>query len=222
MSTLVPNDRTVPNDRIVLDLLRKRDRMTVAEFATALGVTATAVRQRLNRLLSSGYIERRKEAASGRGRPSHWYCLTDEGRRNTGSNFADLAIALWDELRAIPDLEVRRGLLQRLAARLADVYRSQIAQGTAGDKMRSVAGLFAERQMPFEVDETGGLPVLTALACPYPDLAERDQSICAMERMMFSELMGERVVLDQCRMNGDACCTFQPATTASVPTTETN
>jgi predicted ArsR family transcriptional regulator len=205
MSSLVPSDRTI------LDLLRQREPMTVADFEQSLRVTATAVRQRLNRLLDQGYIQRHKdESASGRGRPSHWYRLTSLGRRKTGTNFADLALVLWEELRAISDDNLRRGLLQRIAGRMAAAYRDQIQAPGLMERLQKLAGLFSDRQIPFEV--TGGagqLPVLTALACPYPDLAEQDRSICAMERLFFAELLGQRVTLENCRLDGQACCTFQ-------------
>ena len=74
--------------------------------------------------------------------------------------------------------------------------------------MQSVSRVFAERNVPFEVDQSGPLPVLTALACPYPELAEQDRGICAMERMMFSELVGDGLRLSECRLDGDACCRF--------------
>jgi predicted ArsR family transcriptional regulator len=200
----------IPNDRTVLDLLRQQDMMTVADFETALGVTATAVRQRLNRLLDKGYIEKRRDpSAAGRGRPNHCYGLTAAGRRKTGANFADLAIVLWQEIRSIPDMDVRRGLIQRLATRLADVYRDSIQGCGLAERMESLAAMFAHRQIPFAVEvREGQLPVLTALACPYPDLAEQDRAICGVERMMVSELLGQPVALDQCRLNGDRCCTF--------------
>ena len=89
MSTEVVN-----SDVTILDLLRKMEPMGISELALATNVTATAVRQRLNRLMGQGYIERFAEKV-GRGRPSHQYRLTKAGRRKTGANFADLAIALW-------------------------------------------------------------------------------------------------------------------------------
>ena len=49
----------VPSDQAVLDLLRRNGRMTVSDFQAEMGVTATAVRQRLNRLMGAGYIERK-------------------------------------------------------------------------------------------------------------------------------------------------------------------
>ena len=201
----------VTSDVAILDLLRKQEAMSVAELSVVLQVTATAVRQRLTRLMDQGFIER-TSARAARGRPSHAYRLTAAGRRKTGSNFADLAIALWEEVRAIKDADVRRGLLTRISKRLAEEYAPQIEGNTTAERMQSVVRLFRDREIPFEVTQNDGeLPVLRALACPYPDLAEHDKSICAMERIMFSDLLGENVHLDECRLDGATCCTFQPS-----------
>lgn len=201
---------TIASDQAVLDLLRRHGRMTVSELESRMGVTATAVRQRLNRLMGIGDIQRNVDAAEGRGRPSHHYCLTKQGIRKAGANFADLAVALWEEIRSINDATIRRGLLGRLSARLADSYRPSIEGDNVADKMVSVAEMLRARRIPFDVEkDENGLPVLTALACPYPELAEKDRSICAMERMMFSELVDERLVLSQCRLDGESCCTFE-------------
>ena len=156
-----------------------------------LGVTATAVRQRLTRLMEQGLVARQSEAA-GRGRPMHRYSLTPAGVRSAGNNYDQLAQVLWDEMRAIEDPEVRQGLLKRISQRLADVYRDQIAGDTLRERMASLAELMSEQDLPFELDGSDELPVLTALACPYPDLAERDRGVCAMEKMLISEVLGER------------------------------
>jgi DeoR family suf operon transcriptional repressor len=199
-----------PSDVAILDLLRKRESLTVADLADLLEVTATAVRQRLNRLMGQGFIERR--ASRGiRGRPSHHYVLTESGRRNTGSNFADLAVALWEEVRAIQDHEVRKGLLQRIAQRMAESYRDKMHGATLAERMQSVAALFRERGIPFECDSAVELPVLTALACPYPGLAESDRTVCSMERLALSEMLGESMRLTSCRLDGEGCCTFEPS-----------
>jgi predicted ArsR family transcriptional regulator len=193
----------------ILDLLRKVGPLGVAELARAMQVTPTAVRQRLVRMMGRGLVDRQLLARAGRGRPSHRYELTEKGRRQTGANFADLALALWQEVRAIKDPEVRRGLLQRIAKTMAAMYGASISGSTTADRMRSVSQVFAERDVPFEVDESGALPVLTALACPYPQLAEQDRGICALEKMMFSELVGGGLQLTECRLDGDACCKFE-------------
>jgi predicted ArsR family transcriptional regulator len=192
----------------ILDLLRKAGPLGIAQLAKATGVTPTAVRQRLVRLMAGGLVDR-ELARAGRGRPSHRYALTEKGRRQTGANFVDLALALWREVRAIEDPQVRRGLLQRIARTMAMMYGSQVTGTTTAERMRSVSRVFAERDVPFAVDESDSLPVLTALACPYPELAEQDRGICALERMMFSELVGDGLKLTDCRLDGDQCCRFE-------------
>ena len=67
-----------------------------------MGVTATAVRQRLQRLMAEGLIERHTER-KGRGRPNHRYSLTEKGERSAGTNFSDLAVVLWEEIKAVDD-----------------------------------------------------------------------------------------------------------------------
>jgi len=199
---------TETSDAALLDLLRQGDGLGVSQLADATGVTATAVRQRLNRLIGRGLVQRRLERA-GRGRPCHKYSLTTKGLHQTGTNLDDLAVTLWQEIRAVEDPAVRRGLLARIARSLAQNYRDKLFGETLADKMRSLGELFEQRSVPLKVDHSGGRPVLTALACPYPDLAERDRGVCAMERMLFADLLGRGVTLTECRLDGAKCCTFE-------------
>lgn len=205
-------ERVESSDQGLVNLLRREDGgLRVVEIAERMGVTATAVRQRLSRLMQDGQVERvqfRAESA-GRGRPHHVYRLTEQGWRAGGSNFADLAIALWDEIRSIRDPQVRRGLLGRLSERLAGFYAGQIDGATPREKMDSLASLLSSRDIPFGVETSNELPVLKAYGCPYTELAEQDRSVCAMERMLFTELIGERLQLSGCRLDGESCCTFE-------------
>jgi predicted ArsR family transcriptional regulator len=201
------------SDSGLLDLLRSRGAMSVSDLTAAMDVTATAVRQRLVRLMGQGLIEREAIKAA-RGRPGHRYRLSDKGRRQAGSNFSDLTLALWQEVRAIKDPQVRGGLLKRLAKTLAGMYGGRLDGRNIGERMRGVTELMNERNVPFTLEHTVGnectsLPVLTAEACPYPDLAEQDRGICAVEKMMFSQLVGEKLRLSECRLDGGNCCRFE-------------
>jgi len=199
---------TETSDSSLLDLLRRQGPMSVSEVATATDVTATAVRQRLTRLMGQGLIEREVER-SGRGRPSHRYSVSEKARRQVGTNYGDLAILLWEQIRSVKDPEVRRGLLQRIAEAMAGMYRGQVQGNTTAARMESLKQLFAERRVPLEVSQGGGLPVLTVHDCPYPELAEKDRGICAVEKMMFVELLEAPVRLSQCRLEGHTCCQFE-------------
>lgn len=212
MSIAAPN-----SDADLLDMMRSTGPMDVSEMALRLEVTPTAVRQRLGRLMAQGLIERRAIRA-GRGRPRHRYRLSPKGIRMTGSNFADLALALWRAMGSINDPNLRWQMLRQIARSLAETYGNQIEGFTTAERMRSLSELLAQRRVPFSVEPADGLPVLTAHVCPYPDLPEKDPNICAMEKMLFSELLGEDLRLSRCRLDGGTCCQFQPASSAGILT----
>jgi DeoR family transcriptional regulator, suf operon transcriptional repressor len=196
------------SDAGLIELLRRNGAMSVAQLIAAMNVTATAVRQRLRRLTKDGSVER-ITVKTARGRPSHRYSLTAKARQQAGSNFADLTIALWQEVRAIRNEETRGTVLKRLAGKMAGLYGGAMRGSNTGERMQDVVALMAERNVPFAIDRSGQLPVLRADACPYPELAEQDRGICAVEKMMFSEMLGEKVHLSECRLDGASCCRFQ-------------
>jgi predicted ArsR family transcriptional regulator len=198
------------SDKAILYYLRRRGAARISDLVVETGVTATAVRQRIGRLMAEGLIERHAERI-GRGRPNHRYALTEKGESQSGNNFSDLAIVLWEEIKAVPDPEIRRGLLKRIADRFVARYGGSVHGETLSERMASLAGLMDEREIPFEVNTSGSLPVLSALACPYPDLAKKDRGVCTMEKLMLSEVLGSNVRLSECRLDGATCCTFTPS-----------
>jgi predicted ArsR family transcriptional regulator len=177
-------------------------------MAHSIEVTPTAVRQRLGRMMAQGLIER-EAVRAGRGRPKHRYRLTDKGLGLTGSNFTDLAMTLWREINAVVNPALRRELLRRVARALARGYAERVKGTTTAERMQSLSELLAERRVPFEVQATEDGPVLNAKACPYPRLADNDRTICTMEAMLFSELLGQSVGLKTCRLDGDGGCQFE-------------
>jgi DeoR family transcriptional regulator, suf operon transcriptional repressor len=210
------------SDSALVELLRKNGKTGVGELASTLRVTATAVRQRLERLMREGIVAREvvvnsvdggSSGARRRGRPAHVYGLTEKGERTGGDNFRDLAVVLWSEIRRVESPEVRRGLLSRVGSAMAELYGEQVADGTLNERLDQVVGLFRERQITCGVEystEPDGsqLAILTSHVCPYPEIAEIDRGICASERLMLQDLLGARVSLATCRLDGADCCRF--------------
>jgi DeoR family transcriptional regulator, suf operon transcriptional repressor len=159
------------------------------------------------RMLAQELIER-EPVRAGRGRPRHLYRLTEKGRRLTGSNFTDLALALWREIGLFEDLQSKEDVVGRIAKTLAVEYGPHVQGTNTAERMRSLAQLLAERRVPVSVSETDEGTVMTAHACPYPCLAEQDRSVCTMEQMLFSELLGKTVELIRCRLDGESDCRF--------------
>ncbi|MEW4566584.1 MarR family transcriptional regulator [Tautonia sp. JC769] len=210
------------SDRPLLDLIRRRGPLTVAEMAAELGVTATAVRNRLIRLCGAGLVERRAEHV-GRGRPRHVYQASVEAHRRLGQNYADLAVALWEELmRNVEDRKLRRILFARITDRLADLYRAEVRGRGWQERLEQLGTVLHGRGVETEVAQRGdAMPVLELHSCPYFELAEADRDICALERKMFEKVLGQGLRLSQCRLDGHRSCDFEAKPTPTPPQTPT-
>ena len=163
MSVQVPT-----SDAGLLVLLRIGGPLSVSEFVDAMEVTASAVRQRLVRLLAQSSIQR-EVTWHGRGRPRHRYWLTEKGLGLTGSNFIDLAATFWRERCPLSDRELRRETLRRIARVLASGYADQISGGTPAERMESLASLLERLPIPVSVESKGQGAVLTEHARPDQD-----------------------------------------------------
>jgi predicted ArsR family transcriptional regulator len=201
--------------------LRRCEPCTVQQLCAALEVTATAVRQKISRFQSAGYIER--ETIRGeRGRPYHVYRLTVAGVRQLGDDYGELARILWKELRGIEDAEIRDRLLGRIRTSLVERYRidrSAAAASTPGsetlvdrfEQLRTVLareGFEVEVDLPADGDDA--LPVLREHVCPYHELAAADRSLCDLEQSVFGEILGVPLTLSRCCQDGDSYCEFEP------------
>lgn len=218
MTTSGSRDRR-SSDTALLELLRTEGGLGIGDLASRMGVTATAVRQRLDRLMRAGLVDRAVLPARLRGRPSHVYSLTAAGLKTAGDNFRDLALVLWGEVRRVDDPAVRRGLVSRIGSALARLYEGRVTGKTPRERLESTARILQEQQISCTVEPAGdGQTVLTSHACPYPDLAERDRGICAAERVMLEQLVGDSVRLSECRLDGSPCCRFTVGPGACIPT----
>jgi predicted ArsR family transcriptional regulator len=199
------------SDRALLDLIRRDGPLSVAEMGASLGVTDTAVRNRLARLVGSGLVERHAEHR-GRGRPRHVYQVSVEAQKQLGQNYADLALVLWDELMStVEDRRLRRLLFARVTDRLAAIYCRQVSDHEWEGRLVQLTNVLHDRGIEVEVarDAGGIIPVLRQHTCPYYELAEADRAICALERKMFEKVLGRSLRLSQCRLDGDRVCDFQ-------------
>ena len=199
------------SDRELLDLIRRRGPLTVVEMGESLGVTGTAIRNRLARLLGSGLVERHTEHG-GRGRPKHAYQASVEAQKRLGQNYAELAFVLWEEMMStVSDRKLRRLLFTRITDRLADVYRGQVSGPEWEGRLVQLSHLLHDRGVEAEVTRDNGtmFPILRQHSCPYYELAETDRAICALERKMFEKVLGRGLRISQCRLDGDRSCDFQ-------------
>lgn len=201
----------LPADQRFLDQMHRLGAASIQQLCESVGVTATAVRQRLGRLESLGLVSR-ETIHQGRGRPHHTYAVTDAGLRQLGDNYGELALLLWDEVTHIEEHDVRQRVLSRLRSALVARYGRVVTGDSVPERLRQLRDELVERGFDVEVDAESDrprLPILRENNCPYHELASRDSLICDLEQSVFSEVLGAQVQLTGCCRDGHSCCEFQ-------------
>lgn len=185
---------------------------SVQGLCDATGVTATAVRQRLNRLEAAGIVEKRT-APSGRGRPRNSYRVTGFGHSQLGSKADDLAVALWATIAGTEEPDLRERLLSRLRTVLGERYGHGVTADAVPERMQQLCASLDDNGFPvkFVAGSAESSPALRETHCPYHEIASRDAGICELERAVYSDVLGTPVELTACCLDGDACCQFEVA-----------
>lgn len=196
------------SDQIVLQWLQQHRQATIPELCETLSVTATAIRQRLNRLQDLGLIDRETIRAS-RGRPHHAYVLTDAGRQQLGDNYAELALLLWQEVQQLEDTALRSRLFRQLEDRMAQRYGAMVQGKTLDQRFEQLQNSLTEKGFRVEIDTSQELPILREMHCPYHKLAVSDAEICRVEQRVFEQVLGVKLTLKQSCRQGHGCCEFQ-------------
>jgi predicted ArsR family transcriptional regulator len=218
MDLRVAEDEPIrPVDQLVLDLLRRENGLSIQDLMDRLEVTATAIRQRIDRLELAGFVEKRKHSA-GRGRPSFNYFLTDKGWRQAGVTYSELAKSLWSVINSIPDAGQRANLIQLAGKTMGDAMGARIPEAALEHRMHQLAELLGEQKIPTSVIQTIQTPILEVHVCPYPDLVgqDMDRTVCQLEEHALSQALGHPLHLSKCRLDGHGCCQFSLAEPSGV------
>ncbi len=202
------------SDRSFLDQLHRLGSGTISEICESVGVTATAVRQRLVRLQGQGFVSR-VMVRSGRGRPHFVYQVSESGLNQLGENYSDLALILWQEMQSIEEPVLRQRVVRRVRDSMVQRYGRSDHSRSMPDRLRQLQASLVSRGFDVEIDTSGDLPILRENSCPYQELASADAGICELEQEVFGDVLGTKVTLTKCCRDGHHCCEFQAETVGS-------
>lgn len=196
-------------DREILQHLHQSAGGDIQTLCELLGVTRTAVRQRISRLESAGIIASELQGQS-RGRPRLIYRVTAVGLHELGENYRELAVVLWEAISGFEDAEIRSVLIGQVRNSLAERFRRRLVESeSVDDRLDQLADEMKSSGFNIESDHSGGLRILRETSCPFPMLADVDETICQVEREVLQQVLGAPVEFrSRCR-DGHSCCEFQ-------------
>jgi len=202
-------------DRELLEYLHRSGGADIQALCDLLKITRTAVRARLDRLNHDNLLESESRSV-GRGRPKQVYAITASGLHALGEDYRELAVVFWQAIAEVEDSDLRDALLGKIRDRLAERFRRQLTEcNTVEQRMDQLAGEMQSSGFNIEADHSGGLPILRETNCPFPMLADVDETICEVEKQVLEQVLGAKVeFVNRCR-DGHHCCEFEVKTAAT-------
>ncbi|MCB9832609.1 MAG: replication-relaxation family protein [Planctomycetes bacterium] len=187
--------------------------MTSSQLASALEITAIAVRQHLQMLEAESMVMH--TIRKGRvGRPAHVWHLTAAANAHFPDHHAELTLGLIDAVREAHGPEGLQAVLHIWAKGLAD--RSAESFGAGPEELRDrIAALVSMRReqgyMAEWSENKDGSFQLIENHCPIGDAACACDEICSGESMIFSRLLGEDVTVKRREHipSGDRRCLYE-------------
>jgi len=194
-------------DREILQHLHDEGVADIQELCELLGVTRNAIRQRISRLETAGFLKSELQSQT-RGRPRNVYSVTPEGLHALGENYRQLAVVLWETIVGFENPEIRQQLIQRVQASLVNRFRRQSGSESFDQRVDHLASDMKANGFNVQSQHSGELHILRETSCPFPILAEMDDTICQLERGVLEQVLGAPVEFHgRCR-DGQSCCEF--------------
>ncbi len=192
----------------ILQRLKERGRMTVAQLAKELGLTPVTVHYHLNVLQRQGLVDAQLERR-GVGRPRLVFFLREEALSQFPQGYHRLAARLLNELKArMPEEEIHR-LFIAIAQEIAVEHGERVrACRTLEEKLEALVALLGEEGFLARWEQLGNELRLHQYNCPYNYVVHHHPEVCDLDRALIALTLEADVERSSCILSGDMCCTF--------------
>lgn len=193
---------------------------TVAELASAAGLSHVAIRRHLQQLAGDQLVEGRTVRSEGPGRPAVRYRLTARGERLFPDRSSDLAddvlTFLYDERGKNEMIAFLRWRQKRQHAHYAGALEH--IDGLDA-RVRRLAELLSEDGFLAEAEVAADGYALTQKHCAIKDAAAAHPQLCAFEAALFRDVLGAQLTRRQTIAGGSTACVCEVRPRSTRPNT---
>ena len=198
-----------PTQRRVLVALKRRGEATADELATALDISASAVRQHLSALRSAGFIAARQERGHP-GRPADRYHATDLTEPLFVATDSSLSIELLEHIEA-EDPELVDRVFERRRRQLVEEAKDRMEGKPIDEQVAVLSDLFDSQGYLADSDALSNTRYRINLhSCAIWSVANRYRQACTAEldfiRDLIPDATVERVTL---KTEGAHTCAYE-------------
>lgn len=197
-------------ERIVL-FIKTQGSASIAILAQMLGLTPEAARQQVQKLVLSGLIEGRQEAAFGVGRPRQNWLLTELGHRRFPDAHAQLTAQLIGSVRQIFGEDGLDRLIAQREAEARVIYEQTCSGKSVLERLDQLAAQRTREGYMARIERDGDDWLLIEDHCPICVAARSCQGFCRSELQLFQEIIGSNasVKREQHLLAGATRCMYR-------------
>lgn len=179
----------------ILNLLKREGEQSSTALGEGLGVTPMAARLHLYELEAEGLAEARSKA-SGRGRPTKLWRLTEAAARVFPDAHQGLAVEMIQSVEALFGEEG----LAKVIGKHGDMQRAAYGEKlkavkSVGERVKRLAALRSDEGYMAEAKRDGRDWLLIENHCPICSAAKACTRLCANELQVFQDVLGEGVAV---------------------------
>jgi predicted ArsR family transcriptional regulator len=191
----------------ILEILKKKKRVTVQQLSAELELTPVTVRHHLDVLRGEGLVDApRVIRSTGRGRPQHAFGLTQAANDHFPRNYHGLAGLLLQDLRE----RVSQGDLEQILKDVARRMAEQAPPSRLGQGRLEAAMSFLNQKgyVAHWENGSGEGRVLRIHNCPYERVSLAYSEVCVMDAHFIGELVGATPQRLSHMAAGDESCAY--------------
>ena len=197
-----------PTRKDILDHLRSSGHATIRELGSTLGLTSTGIRQHLTVLERDGLVEAHEKRGHV-GRPALVYSLTEQGDALYPKQYDQFANLLLEEVREVAGADGVQTLLRRVATRLAEPHVERLRTLPLAERVSEATSVIQERGCLADSRSENGDWLIMQHTCPFPNVAKKNSSVCALDVEFIRQLVGADARLTKSLLRGDDSCTYR-------------
>ncbi len=200
----------------ILDLLQRRQEVTIKELVEFLGLAQVTVRHHIHRLERDGvvvYRERRRPV----GRPDYVFYLSSQGQEAQPKGYDRLAAMLVaaaqdvqaEELSQVGGEGILAALLKRAADDRAAALRQQVSGLDLASRLQGLVSVLNAEHFVAEAGPSDGGFQLRCNACPYLAVAKERPAVCDLDQRLFQDVLQVELTRTMSIIDGDDYCLYE-------------
>ena len=194
--------------RELLLLLKQQPGLSLAEIATARGVSKVAVLRHLAALEEQGLVDR-SYVRTHPGRPSVHFRLSERSAGIFPQAYGQMSVYALEYIERRLGRDGVVGMLQERSHAVADQSRARLSAPTLPDRVAELARIRSEGGYMAEFGGRKGRALeMREHNCPVLAIAGRYPEACEVERRMFEAMLRANVSTSHRVVAGDPVCRF--------------